>query len=240
MICLCLGRRGMDDGYTYGMQPSSARASVASSEGYGPNRASRSTHEDAFGGGDPLGESPLHSAIHSSTSLPSCMNSFVLAFFYQITYRLLIDLVTFSLFVHSFLSVSESVSQSDYYYGTSQSCSASCVCVQHMCHPQPANALCLCQKKACRKLHDLPNAHRTCCEVRYQLGWMWLMLKHANPAAMAKVLQPLGIGLTLIQSKCCPVLHYNMGRLHRSIAHFRPEWSSFNVLAQHTMTGMKQ
>ncbi|DBA86816.1 TPA: hypothetical protein ACH3X2_005399 [Trebouxia sp. C0005] len=48
------GRRGMDDGYTYGMQPSSARASVASSEGYGPNRASRSTHEDAFGGGDPL------------------------------------------------------------------------------------------------------------------------------------------------------------------------------------------
>ncbi len=109
--CLCLGRRGMDDGYTYGMQPSSARASVASSEGYGPNRASRSTHEDAFGGGDPLGESPLHSAIHSSTSLPSCMNSFVLAFFYQITYRLLIDLVTFSLFVHSFLSVSQSVSQ---------------------------------------------------------------------------------------------------------------------------------
>ena len=67
----------MDDGYSYGMQPSSARASVASSEGYGPNRASRSTHEDAFGGGDPLGEPPLHSATHSSTSLPFIVSAHV-------------------------------------------------------------------------------------------------------------------------------------------------------------------
>ena len=43
----------MEEGY--GMQPSSARASVASSDGYGPSssRASRTNHEDAFGGGEP-------------------------------------------------------------------------------------------------------------------------------------------------------------------------------------------
>lgn len=75
--CLCLGRRGMDDGYSYGMQPSSARASVASSEGFGPNRASRSTHEDAFGGGDPLGEPFLHTFFYFFALL--CVKSFVLA-----------------------------------------------------------------------------------------------------------------------------------------------------------------
>ena len=38
------------------MQPSSARASVTSSEGYGPSssRASRTQHEDSFGGGTQL------------------------------------------------------------------------------------------------------------------------------------------------------------------------------------------
>ncbi len=47
------GFRGTDE--AYGMQPSSARASVASSEGYGPSssRASRNNHEDSFGGGKP-------------------------------------------------------------------------------------------------------------------------------------------------------------------------------------------
>ena len=43
----------MDDGYGYGQQPSSARASVASPEGFGPN-SSRTTRDDAFGGGRPV------------------------------------------------------------------------------------------------------------------------------------------------------------------------------------------
>lgn len=47
-----VGNRGADDGYGYGQQPSSARASVASSEGYGPH-SSRSTRDNAFGGGNP-------------------------------------------------------------------------------------------------------------------------------------------------------------------------------------------
>lgn len=44
------GMRAADEGYA--MQPSSARASVASSEGYGPSssRASKAQHEDSFGG----------------------------------------------------------------------------------------------------------------------------------------------------------------------------------------------
>ncbi|KAL3136456.1 hypothetical protein ABBQ38_005712 [Trebouxia sp. C0009 RCD-2024] len=44
------GSRVADEGYA--MQPSSARASVASSEGYGPSssRASKAQHEDSFGG----------------------------------------------------------------------------------------------------------------------------------------------------------------------------------------------
>ena len=52
-LCAFVGNRGVDDGYGYGQQPSSARASVASSEGFGPN-SSRSTRDDAFGGGRPL------------------------------------------------------------------------------------------------------------------------------------------------------------------------------------------
>lgn len=49
---LLAGTRAADEGY--GMQPSSARASVTSSEGYGPSgRASRAQHEDSFGGGKP-------------------------------------------------------------------------------------------------------------------------------------------------------------------------------------------
>ena len=130
MICLCLGRRGMDDGYTYGMQPSSARASVASSEGYGPNRASRSTHEDAFGGGDPLGEPPPHSAIHSLFCCPLVLNSIVLASVHY--FSLTICWFNHSLLVHFSQSVSQSINQSVKF---SRPCSASCVCLQHECHP---------------------------------------------------------------------------------------------------------
>ena len=101
----------MDDSYSYGMQPSSARASVASSEGYGPNRASRSTHEDAFGGGDPLGEPPRHSAIHSATSLPF----FVSAHLRSLKHLSFVNWFICSLFicVGSFQSVCQSVNQSN-------------------------------------------------------------------------------------------------------------------------------
>ena len=46
------GAKAADE--AYGAQPSSARASVASSDGYGPSssRASRTQHEDSFGGGE--------------------------------------------------------------------------------------------------------------------------------------------------------------------------------------------
>ena len=58
-VCCCemyghaVGMRAADG---YGMQPSSARASVTSSEGYGPSssRASKAQHEDSFGGGKNL------------------------------------------------------------------------------------------------------------------------------------------------------------------------------------------
>ena len=52
-LLLLAGMRAADEGY--GMQPSSARASVTSSEGYGPSsRASRAQHEASFGGGRDL------------------------------------------------------------------------------------------------------------------------------------------------------------------------------------------
>ena len=137
MVCLCVGRRGMDDGYSYGMQPSSARASVASSEGYGPNRASRSTHEDAFGGGDPLGEPPLHSTIHASTSLPFFVSACLCLLCFLLNHVSFVDGFTCFLLVCLFTSVCQSVNQSNAHS-----------------HAQPhvfvyimsvINALCLCQ-----------------------------------------------------------------------------------------------
>ena len=154
MVCLCLGRRGLDDGYTYGMQPSSARASVASSEGYGPNRASRSTHEDAFGGGDPLGEPPHHSAIRSSTSLPFYVSSLALAISAK---SLCICLLVHLLPPCVLVRFSQSVSQSANF---SQPCSASCVCLYYERQPMPS----ACAKTSMKEApHDLPDAQETCC-----------------------------------------------------------------------------
>lgn len=60
---ICAGFRAADEGFA--IQPSSARASVSSSDGFG-SRVSRHQHGDSFGGGQP--SLPLPATCHSPDS----------------------------------------------------------------------------------------------------------------------------------------------------------------------------
>ena len=98
------------------------------------------------------------------------------------------------LLVHSLppcvlVHLSHSVSQSVTY---SQPCSASCVCLYYECQPMPS----ACAKVSMKEtLHDLPDAQETCCEVKTASRTDMIAVQTCQRSAVAKVLQPFGIGL---------------------------------------------